>query len=277
MSLLGKILTVGILIASLFLMFFGMTVYGLHRNWKADYDALNTQLTAARSEINSLTSKYEDQITQLNSQFEASQQEVRKLETARVEVLGQNQQIQAEVDDLRRERANAVATVAATEENNSTLMQEVVGLRQETQEAQQARDAAFAKTLAATSDLHIVAGQLQTVRERSEQLLSQLAKALGSLRDHGIDPDAEAIARVRGEISATRRAEGGQLIEITIGFDDGIRPGHTVEVFRGDRYLGRAEILRADPDRSVARILREFQQGPIQQGDDVATKLAGGQ
>ena len=46
-----------------------------------------------------------------------------------------------------------------------------------------------------------------------------------------------------------------------------------VEIFRGDRYLGRAEIMRADPDRAVGRILREFQQGQIQENDDVATKL----
>ncbi len=276
MSLLGKILVVGILICSLFLMFFGMTVYGLHRNWKADYDALNQRLTQAQSDNAALTTRYEDQITQLTSEREASQQEVRKLETARNEMLEQNRAIQAEVDDLRAERAKAVATVGATEDNNKTLMDEVVALRTSTQQAQQARDEAFTKTLAATSELHTTAGELQAVRERTEQLLQQLAKYVAHLREAGIDPDADVVARVRGQISATRRADGGQLIEMTIGYDDGIRPGQTVEVFRGERYLGRAEVLKADPDRSVARILREFQQGQIQQGDDVATKLAGG-
>ena len=49
--------------------------------------------------------------------------------------------------------------------------------------------------------------------------------------------------------------------------------GHTVEVFRGDRYLGRAEILKTEPDRAVGRILRQFQQGQIEEGDDVATRF----
>jgi hypothetical protein len=31
--------------------------------------------------------------------------------------------------------------------------------------------------------------------------------------------------------------------------------------------------MKADPDRAVGRILREFQQGQIQENDDVATKL----
>ena len=48
-------------------------------------------------------------------------------------------------------------------------------------------------------------------------------------------------------MSDSRRADGTQLIEISIGADDGIKPGYTVEVFRGDRYLGRAVIERATP------------------------------
>ena len=66
---------------------------------------------------------------------------------------------------------------------------------------------------------------------------------------------------------------GTQLIEISVGENDGIKPGHTVEVFRGERYLGRAEILRTEPDRAVGRVLRKFQKGQIQEDDDVATKL----
>ena len=63
------------------------------------------------------------------------------------------------------------------------------------------------------------------------------------------------------------------MIEITVGADDGLRKGHTVEIFRGQRYLGRAVIIRTEPDRAVARVIRKFQQGPIQENDDVATKL----
>jgi hypothetical protein len=277
MTLLGKILTVCILIAAIFLMFFGMTVYGLHRNWKADYEALNTRLTKANADNAALTSKYEEQIAQLNADKEVYEQEVRKLETARVEVMDLNKTVQNEVDELRGERRQAVATVAATEQNNARLTDEVVALRKTTQDAQQARDAAFNKTLDATSMLHNVVQELASVKERSAQLLTQLAHYKSSLLENNVDPDADVVTRAGGQVTSTRRADGNQLIEISIGYDDGIRPRQTVEVFRGDRYLGRAEILKVEPDRAVGRILKEFQQGQIQQGDNVATKLAGGQ
>jgi hypothetical protein len=273
MTLLGKILTVGILIASLLLMFFGMTVYGTHKNWKADYDALNTRLTQAQAETAALTSRYEGQISQLQAEQEATLQEMRKLETARTEVLAQNADLQTEVGELRAERAAAVATVAATEENNTRLMDDVVALRETTRDSQRARDEAFTKTLQAMSDLHVTAGDLEAANERNAQLVAQLADVTRAAIEGGVDLEGEVITQARGEITATRRADGGQLIEITIGFDDGIRPGHTVEVYRGDRYLGRALILRADPDRAVGRIIPEYQQGQIQEGDRVATNF----
>ena len=76
-----------------------------------------------------------------------------------------------------------------------------------------------------------------------------------------------------GLVSAVRRRGSTQLIEVTIGADDGLRAGHTVEVFRGSKYLGRAEIIRTTPDRAIGKIDRRFLHGQIQEGDRVATRL----
>lgn len=273
MSLLGKIFTVCILLASFFLMIVAMFVYATHKNWSAAYTTVNTKLATATSTNAALESKYQNQISQLTAEREASQQEVRKLESELQAVSQQNSTTQREVDQLRAERRAAEGLVAATEENNKSLTAENVGLRASVAENQQARDEAFAKTLDATTQLHVAAGELQTLRERSAQLVKQLAQYVSSLREHNIDPEADVVVQARGKVVGSRRGAGGQLIEISLGYDDGIRKGQSVEVFRGERYLGRAEILQADPDRSVGRVLREFQQGQIQEQDDVATKL----
>ena len=55
--------------------------------------------------------------------------------------------------------------------------------------------------------------------------------------------------------------------------DDGLRIGDTVEVVRDTKYKGRLEILKTAPDRAVGRVDARFQQGPIQEGDRVATRL----
>lgn len=275
MTLLGKIFTLCIFIASLFLMFVAMVVYATHRNWQEAYTDAQSKLQAKQQENANLEARYQNQVAKLNADTEAWKQQAAKLESEMVTVRKQNQDAQLELDQLRQERRAAEALVAATEQNNQSLTSEVVALRGATQESQAARDAAWIQTLRATTDLHVTGGELETLRERYQQLVAQLAQYTSALRERGIDPEAEVIVRADGQVSGIRRADGGQLVEITIGYDDGVRKGHTVEIFRGDRYLGRAEIISVDPDRSVGRVLRQFQQGQIVEGDSVATKLRG--
>jgi len=276
MNFFGKILTGLICIVALFLMWVSIMVYATHKNWKADADALKTQLDQATVTNDQLQSDRRSLESRLTAEIEAAQQEVRKLESERVALMTQNSTIQSVLDQLRqKERANTAA-VASTQANNEKLTAEVEILREQIREHQQSRDEAFATMIKATDQLHQAQGELTSVHERNRQLVSDLGTKTSLLKSHGIDPniDPEAIVpRVRGEVFATRRSAGNQLIEVTIGADDGLKPGHTVEVYRGDRYLGRAEILTTEPDRAVGRVLRRFQQGQIQEGDHVATRL----
>ena len=273
MTLLGKIFTVSILIASLFLMFVAMVVYATHTNWQTAYKGLQAQLTAVQAEKSAAESNYLNLISQSKAELEAQLQTVRQLETARTQYESRNVALERELDNLKQTSDQQIAAVKATEENNNRLMAEVTKLRDSIRDNQQARDAAFTTTLKATSDLHTVSGEYQKAKETNEQLVADLAHVTLKVTEAGMSVDGDVIPRVRGKVSATRRADGAQLIEITVGADDGVKPGQTVEVFRGERYLGRAEILKSDPDRAVGRVLREFQQGQIQEGDDVATKL----
>lgn len=273
MNLLGKIFTVLILLTSVVLMVVAMFVYSTHRNWQDAYNQLDTKFKAAQAANMDAETKYLAQISQLKSEQAAAVQDVAKLETERNLIVSQNQAIQKEVDQLRQDQAQSVALVKATEENVNRLTDEVTGLRDSIRVAQQERDEQFHTTLKATSELHSVGGQLQQLEERSSQIVAQLADVTAKATEGGVNLQGEFVPRVRGKVSKSRRSTEGQLIEITIGADDGVRPGQKVEIFRGDRYLGRAEIMKADPDRAVGRILREFQQGQIQENDDVATKL----
>lgn len=273
MNLLGKIFTVLILLASVSLMIIAMFVYSTHRNWQTAYNTLNTKLQAATAANANAEAEYLAQISQLKSEQSAAVQDVAKLETERNVIVSQNQSIQKEVDQLRQDQAQSVALVKATEENINRLTTEVTGLRDSIRLAMQERDTMFHDTLKATSELHSTAGQLQQLEERSTQIVAQLADVTAKATEGGVDLNGEYVPRVRGKISRTRRVDGNQFVEITVGADDGVRKGQTIEIFRGERYLGRAKIIKADPDRAVGQIIREFQQGQIQENDDVATKL----
>jgi hypothetical protein len=193
-----------------------------------------------------------------------------------VALVARNTEMQAERDQLRQEQRDATAAVAATQANNDRLAADATNLRQQIRAEQLARDEAFKATLAATEELHQLRNEYETALKRSQELTSENAGMRQVMHSEGLDPNADpsgVVPTVDGVVSQIRRVAGGQLVELTIGSDDGLKEGNTVEVFRGDRYLGRLEIMRTSPDKSVARVDRRFQQGAIQEGDRVATRL----
>jgi hypothetical protein len=215
-------------------------------------------------------------VEELTAERDAAEQQARKLETERVALLARNTEMQAERDGLQQQQRDATAAVAATQAVNDRLAADVAALRQNIRTEQQARDAAFKTTLAATEQLHQLKNLYDTALKRSEELASRVAGMSQVMEGSGIDPntDPSGVApTVDGLVSEIRRVPGGQLVELTIGSDDGLKQGNTVEVFRGSRYLGRLEIVSTSPDKSVARVDRRFQQGAIQEGDRVATRL----
>ncbi len=276
MNLLGKIFVVLITVMSLVFMTLALAVYATHKNWKGISDGLNTQLTQARAELDLKVTDYNRLESQLKGEVESAQQQVRKLESERVALVDRNAGVQAELDQLKAERGEATAAVAATQQNNQRLADEVSGLRADIRTNEQARDQAFATTLKATEDLHQTKGQLDTTIERNRQLTSQVSGMTSVMDANGLDPNTPpdaVVPTVDGLVSQVRQAAGAQLVEVTIGADDGLKQGNTVEVYRGGRYLGRVEIIKTSPDRAVGRVDRRFQQGQIQEGDRVATRL----
>jgi hypothetical protein len=119
-------------------------------------------------------------------------------------------------------------------------------------------------------------GELNIVRAQNQAITRQVARMSKLLRANGIDPGLDPDFLMEpsdGIVSAIRRKGATQLIEVTIGADDGLQAGHTVEVFRGSKYLGRAEIIQTSPDRAIGKLDRRFLRGQIQEGDRVATRL----
>ncbi|MEM9186815.1 MAG: hypothetical protein AAGB00_10000 [Planctomycetota bacterium] len=276
MSFLGRIFVVLIFIMSIIFMTLAATVYGTHRNWETIAKARQQELQAKTQDFDQLNDQFKRLDGDLKRQIDAGLQQVRKLESERERLTGRNLQIQAEVDQLTEANRQATAAVTATEQNNTRLADENEGLRSEVRANQVAADEAFRKALLATEEVNKLQGEVEVLGERNEQLTQEASRMKFVMTESGLNPALPADAvkpRVDGFVSAIRRRGGTQLIEVTIGSDDGLREGHTVEVFRNAKYLGRVEILKTSPDRSVGRVDAKFQEGRIQEGDRVATKL----
>jgi cell division protein FtsL len=276
MNWLGKVFVVVILIMSLVFMGLALAVYATHKNWQQVSLDLNKKLTDAKSENAKLQTEHNRRVEDLEREKTIAEQQVAKLDAERVSLAERNTSIQAELDSLRQNQRDHIAAFDATQKINVGLAGEVTNLRGTIRSTMQDRDKLFKTALDATEELHKAAGEYNAARERNEQLTKQVAGKDVVMREKGIDPNTDpgsVVPTVEGVISRIERKAGGQLVEVTIGADDGLKTGNTLEVSRGAKYLGRVEIIQTTPDKSVGRVDRNFQQGQIQEGDRVATRI----
>jgi signal transduction histidine kinase len=279
MNWLGKVFVVLILIMSLLFLGLTLAVYATHKNWKEVVDGpngLKSQLANAETENQQLKAQHMRRVEALEAEKSASEQQVVKLETERVSLADRNVAIQTELDQQKQDQRQHIAAVAATQENNQKLTTEVISLRDQIRKAEQDRDTLFGKTLEATEKLHQLNGQYESAVERLRQLTQQVSGMTHIIEAHGLDSKADPTSvapTVDGVVKQIRRTGGAQFVEVSIGADDGLKAGNTLEVFRGSKYLGRVDIVSTSPDKSVGKVDRRFQQGQIQEGDSVATRL----
>jgi hypothetical protein len=91
---------------------------------------------------------------------------------------------------------------------------------------------------------------------------------------NGLTPDS-LVAHIPPKVEGVvLEVSDKDLLEISIGADDGLKIGHTLDVYRGNQYLGRIVIKKTNPDRAVGQVKKELQRGQIKRGDRVTTKFS---
>ncbi|HEY4760999.1 MAG TPA: hypothetical protein VIH42_10505 [Thermoguttaceae bacterium] len=289
MNLVGKILTVVIFVLSLIFMTMVLAVYATHKNWR---DAVLTppdQATVARpkglnyvlKEEKALRQQLQDQLEKLtqekNRELEAKTQSLAKLENENSLIKNDINELQQSITKLNDSERKSVAALKATQEESAKFRQEVDGLRSDAEKAQKDRDEHFREVVRLTDEMHQMVNELTELKNRNVTLSADMTKAQAVLRHFDLNENMDISGippRVDGLVLA---ALGGGLVEISIGSDSGLLKGHHLDLYRvaptGNKYVGRIEVLKTAPDKSVCKIDPKFQQSDVQKGDRVASKL----
>ena len=277
MNLLGKILTVLILVMSVSFMMIAVTVFATHRNWREVVMAsggLKDQLESLSQTNRQLREEMERKTDLLAVEQAARQHTLASLQARLQNVTDEMERTAQQFEDLQAAHGTIVETLDTSGVNLKAISDEVTGLRTLIRDAQQARDAKFLEVVDLQNRLLALEGQKRLLIERQTQLNDQVARMSRVLARNDLDeftPISNKPPSVDGVVESVGRRD---LIEISIGSDDGLRKGHTLEVFRDRSYLGRIRIEETMPDKSVGRILPQYRKGTIKRGDRVATKLS---
>jgi hypothetical protein len=283
MTLVGKIFTFLILLLSVAFLMLAAMVFSTHRNWRDI--VLRTRDGDAEPGLKLQVEELSDANRRLHEELERASDRLALEEVSRAYALAslqtkleQSQQTlqdrEKEFAELQAAHGTAVTTLETNQEAQKKIADENGQLRTELRNAEQARDSKFNRVVELTDDLNELESVHQDLQERHKDLTDANARMKVVLERHDLGefPVSDVPPpRVDGVVTAVSDRD---LIEISIGSDDGLREGHKLEVFRNNAYLGRVVIRRTEPDRAVAEILKEYRKGTIRKGDRVATKLS---
>jgi hypothetical protein len=286
MSFVGKILTVLIFFLSVTFMAFAVAIYAAHKNW---YDIVHN---ATADPSNPNPNKRElgllaqlDQAKQDNTRLDREKRDLEnQLNTEKVMrrlLISRAEQTQTTIEkELANERAkvvtalnNAEATsnaALATAKSNESLAKEVADIRNVVKTTREEFDKTFASMVAQTD----TNSQLRLLLDRLKQQQLVLAEQVGRLKNviakHGLDEHApvdDLAPRAEAVVTAVRQDGRSVFVTVSLGKDDGIRPGHQMNVFRGERYVGRITIRSVEPNRSVGESDPTYYERPFQVSD----------
>ena len=279
MTLLGKILTGLILVMSILFMGFSIAVYATHRNW----EQLVNSTTPPLGLIQQLRNE-RDERRVLQEQVDETLRTLEKERAARrLQLAGLQAQLQRMSQDLRdrdeentrliEQQGQMTIALQTAQSNLSRLKDEVDELRKNIRTAQLDRDNQFQEVIRKTDLLNQAISEKEILQVREKQLLDQVGRMTAVLDKNELtefDPIIDIPPPLEGRVV---EVGASNLVEISVGSDDGIRKGHELDVSRGDRYLGRIVIVEAFANRAVGEIVPELRKGRIQRGDRVFTKV----
>lgn len=288
MNNLGKFLVTTIMVMSVMFCCFSIALRVNHKDWKA---ILEREQPGANGEPKGLIAQINDanqQVKSMEEKLDILDKEAQEEELKRQERLAAQAKAFADfkakrddkakqLEDLEKDRREKTTQLHTAMENLKNTLDADKKLRGDIAAAIEDRNQTLDRVETATDLLNQLIVELGRVKDAALELGRQLAVARAALNENDLSPDTSLAGvppTVDGIVLESR--ENG-YVEISLGKDDGVEVGHTFLVYRRrdgqNKPLGKIEVVRTLDDKSVAKVLPEFNKAPIEKEDRVATRL----
>jgi len=281
MTFVGRILVIVIMLFSLIFLGISTVVYSTSKNWKTatqderkKVDELKKKLSDAQAQKDAAAKGLED----AKNAFDALK---KNLENQIAALDDQNKRDNSQIQDVRGKLATA-------EQNAKLSLDEVEARRKETMLLRDQKSSVekqaneFKLHQAELNDkIRELERMNETATKNNSDLRERVAKFSTLLRQSGLSDDISQIKGlespppVQGEV--TKVDPTNRRVEMTIGSDDGLVPGHELFVFRTSprpEYVGKISIISVDPDQAVGKVVGHTYQGKkIKEGDIVSSTI----
>ncbi len=287
MNLVGKIFTVLIFVMSIVFMACAVMVYKTQRNWKLAVDnpnpstdyplGLSQQLAQKEEELKKEQDRRSSLEATLKREQNAAIQARAKLENAVKEARDELRTVQQQLQAREQELRAALAEAKNSHDELERRRAEVSDLRDQITKAREDRDKYFADVVKKTDEVNQLANENARLKAENLEISRQYARAQEVLRKFGLKPEPELYENEPPALDSLVIAVlPGDLVEIKLGSDDGLREGHQLTVSRIQggvpTLVGFIEVVKTTPDTSVCKVVPGSLRSAIQRGDRVDTK-----
>ena len=291
MQFVGKILVVLQLILSVFFMAFAGVVYNSQVKWR-DYAKKQEEMVGkANRDLSDSRAAFDRLQTDVAAKEKEFKEKVATLEADKKTLTDNTSLLTKEKGDLSLAQRTAAQQAQIANEEAQARNEESVNLRQIVKELQLARDEDFAMITKLEDQVRGLQLDFDAAKAKNRDLLAKNSLYQQALAQAGITADPTELAsrgapppRVEGiveDIKPARRQGASELVEISLGSDQGLKKGHEMTVFRTGlnkrgqqpKFLCKIVIVHTTPDKAVGEVIESTRNGVIQKGDNVSTKL----
>ena len=284
MNLVGKIFTVVIAVMCIVFASFALMVHAAHKNWRElvlgpDGDpskGYQGMLEAAKEKNDGLLQENKRIAQNRITDRDRYEKTIKDLQAAKDGLTTDRQNLDKENGRLVAQDRERDAADKAVHQTLDALRVEADNLRKELQQAVDERQKVYDKLVASNDS----ATTLEADKQRIEKLLRDLAavntRTKNVLEYYKVSEAGMAKDPPPGVylVTAVPRLD---IVEISVGSDDGIRKGHRFAVTRPatGKYLGDIEVIQVNSSyRAVCRVDKATQTAQIQKGDYVQANLS---
>lgn len=274
MNLMGKIFTLLIFFMSICFLVIAVMVGASHRNWKAAASTNKARADQAQKVADAVRNQ-----TGEKEKLLAAERVSRALQLAQLEsqLKVATDKFKSKEAELRDEVVQSTERLRRMEQAEERLTQQDTEVaRLKADNAKLAADIAdkFSLVRSLTNEGFELKNRIDALEGLNQDLSANLVQKQKVMVRNGLTDDSltdHIVPKLDGIV--TKIADSNDMIAFGLGTDDGLRTGHEMDVYRGDRYIGKVTVVKSDFNVSVARVNKDFMQDRIREGDHVTSRF----
>ncbi len=271
MNLVGKIVTGLILLLSVVFLLAAVFAVASHQNWQAKARENKELVETLRRQRQSMLAQISEKDQLIEREKAARVVRIQQLESQNQQARQEILQLQVELGD-QRVKASENQNIASQNEARLTQLDARVAdlqtqLKTVTEDIASQRE----KVIAMTNQIFELEGEKRSLETIRDGLAAQNATMTKVMKKNGLletDLTDHIPPIVDGVVTDVRDS----VVSLSVGLDDGVRNGHQFDIFRNSQYVGTAQVVDVDANRSVARIDPQLTKYAVQRGDRVTTQ-----